>query len=403
MDIHDLSDQFPVTRKFNFQDNAAVAPISHRAAQAIRGYAEQAEHSGPVDSEWYNRAHHVRELAAQLLNASTEEITFSKNTSEGLSFVANGLPWHQGDNVVTTAAEFPANIYPWMNLAPRGVQLKTVPEHDGRIPLEQLIDAIDSHTRLVTISAVQFASGFRTDLAALGHACRSKGVLFCVDAIQALGVLPVDVQAMQIDFLSADGHKWLCGPEGAGIFYSRRECLHQLRPSAPGWVCMINAEDFGQYQFEFRPDARRFDSGSYNIAGILGLGGSLELWLELGIDRIARHVLNLTDRLAAGLTRKGYRVISDRSPTHASGIVAFTSDRHDHSQIRRQLRQQHRVIISCRQGRLRASPHVYNTPRQIDELIDLLPAHGSTVACPQHASTSSIAATIPIDRSQASK
>ena len=375
MDIHDLSDQFPITRKFNFQDNAAVAPISHRAAQAMRECVEQAEQNGPIDSEWYNRAHRVRELAAQLLNASTEEITFTKNTSEGLSFVANGLPWNHGDNVVTTAVEFPANIYPWMNLESRGVQLKMVPEHDGRIPLEQIIDAIDSHTRLVTISAVQFASGFRTDLAALGHACRSKGVLFCVDAIQALGVLPVDVQAMQIDFLSADGHKWLCGPEGAGIFYCRRELLGQLRPSAPGWVCMVGAEDYGQYQFEFRSDARRFDSGSYNIVGILGLGGSLELWFELGVDRIAHHVLNLTGRLADGVAAKGYRVISDRSKTHASGIVAFASDRHDHSQIRRRLRQQHRVIISCRLGRLRASPHVYNTPEQIDQLIELLPAH----------------------------
>ena len=375
MNIHDLSDEFPITRKFNFQDNAAVAPISHRAARAMRRYVEQAEQSGPVDNEWYNQAHRVRELAAQLLNASAEEITFTKNTSEGLTFVANGLSWSRGDNVVTSAVEFPANIYPWMNLESHGVRLKMVPEHDGRIPLEQIIDAIDSHTRLVTISAVQFASGFRTDLAALGHACRAKGVLFCVDAIQALGVLPVDVQTMQIDFLSADGHKWLCGPEGAGIFYCRRELLAQLRPSAPGWVCMVDADDYGQYRLEFRSDARRFDSGSYNIVGILGLGGSLELWLELGVDRIAHRVLDLTDRLTDGVTAKGYRVISDRSKTHASSIVAFTSDRHDQSQIRRQLRQQHRVIISCRQGRLRASPHVYNTPEQIDQLIELLPAH----------------------------
>ncbi|HUW83297.1 MAG TPA: aminotransferase class V-fold PLP-dependent enzyme [Phycisphaerae bacterium] len=400
MDIHDLSNEFPITRQYNFLDNAAVAPISRRAAQAMHAYVDQAQESGPVDSEWYARADRVRQLAAQLLNASTEEVTFIKNTSEGLSFVANGLPWHQGDNVVTAAGEFPANIYPWMNLAPRGVQLKMVPEHDGCIPLEQLIEAIDSRTRLVTISAVQFASGFRTDLAALGHACRQKGVLLCVDAIQALGVLPIDVQAMQIDFLSADGHKWLCGPEGAGIFYCRRELLGQLHPSTPGWVCMVDAKDYGRYHFEFRPDARRFDSGSYNIAGILGLGGSLELLLELGVDRIARHVLDLTDRLAAGLTGKGYRVISDRSPTHASGIVAFASGRHDHSQIRQWLHHQHRVIISCRRGRLRASPHVYNTPRQIDELIELLPAHGCAAACPQRTSASCIAAPTAIDRSQ---
>ncbi|MFQ6048532.1 MAG: aminotransferase class V-fold PLP-dependent enzyme, partial [Phycisphaerae bacterium] len=291
MQIEDIRSQFPVTANFNFQDNAGVAPLSRPAAQAMRAYIDHAERHAYLDSHWYRQADRVRQLAAKLINASPEEVTFVKNTSEGICLVANGLKWNTGDNVVTTAVEFPANIYPWMNLAAQGVHLKMVGEENGRIPLDKLIAAVDSRTRVVAISAVQYASGFRTDLAALGQACQEKGVLLCVDAIQALGVLPIDVRQMHIDFLSADGHKWLCGPEGAGIFFCRKELLGYVHPSQPGWMCMVNAEDYGNYQFEFRRDARRFDSGSYTIAGIFGLGGSLELLLQIGIEQVAHHVL----------------------------------------------------------------------------------------------------------------
>jgi selenocysteine lyase/cysteine desulfurase len=375
MDADKIRAEFPITRNFNFQDNAGVAPLSRRAAQAMRRYVDQAEQNAAIEGEWYKHADHVRQLAAALLNASAQEITFVKNTSEGLCLVANGLKWNTGDNIVTAAVEFPANVYPWMNLAASGVHLKMIPEDNGQVPTEKIIQAIDSRTRLVTLSAVQYASGCRMDLEAIGRACQDKGTLLCVDAIQALGVLPIDVRAMHIDFLSADGHKWLCGPEGAGIFFCRRELLEYLRPSEPGWMCMANAEAYGKYQFEFRRDARRFDSGSYNIAGIYGLGASLELLLEIGLEPITRHVLALTDRLAAGLRDKGYRVVSPRLNGQASGIVAFTSDVHDHHHVQQHLQAEHRVVIAVREGRLRASPHVYTSLEEIDQLLRLLPAH----------------------------
>ncbi len=253
--------------------------------------------------------------------------------------------------------------------------MKTIDEQDGRIPLAGMIDAIDSRTRLVAVSAVQYASGHRVDLVLLGQACRRRGVLFCVDAIQALGVLPIDVRAMHIDFLAADGHKWLCAPEGAGVFYCRRELLTQLQPSTVGWMCMKNFRDYGNYQFEFLDDARRFDSGSYNVAGICGLGGSIQLLLEIGIDNIAQRVLDLTDQIAAQVARKGYRLVSSRRPGEASGIVAFTSPAHDHKAVQQCLLAEHRIVISVREGRLRASPHFYNTATEIEQLVDLLPQH----------------------------
>ncbi|MHC4444389.1 MAG: aminotransferase class V-fold PLP-dependent enzyme [Planctomycetota bacterium] len=375
MDLRSIREQFPITQHYNFQNNAAVAPLSKPASEAMKQYADQVCAYATLQSEFYRHAETVRRLSANLINASPDEVTFIKNTTEGIGWVANGLDWEAGDNVVTTGVEFPANIYPWMGLGERGVELKMVPEEDGRVPVERIIEAMDNRTRVLTISAVQYASGYRADLALLGKICRKRSILFCVDAIQALGVLPVDVRAMNIDFLSSDGHKWLCAPEGCGIFYCRRDLIGKLRPVMSGWICMVDAQDYGHYQYKFLDNARKFDTGSFNLSGICGLGSSIKLLLDMGIDKIADHVLMLTDRLVEGIRNKGYRIISSRRPGEASGIVAFVSDVHDQKKIVDELKNDHRVVISLREGRLRASPHVYNTVGQIDQLIELLPNH----------------------------
>ncbi len=375
MEIEAVRAQMPIVREYNFMDHAAVGPLSGRAGAAMRRFLDEAEKHAYARGGLFPESQRVRQLAGKLLNCHSEEITFVKSTSEGISFVANGLQFSHGDNIVTTAVEFPANIYPWMNLREVGVQLKMVPEDKGRIPLERIIDLIDERTRVVAISSVQFASGFRTDLATLGQACQERGILFCVDAIQSLGCLPIDVRAMKIDFLSADGHKWLLSPEGAGIFYCRHELLGLLRPSHVGWAAVKNAMDFCDYKLDFRDDARRFDSGSYNLVGIWGMGASIEWLLELGIENIWTRVQSLTNRLATGVRAKGYRLVSSREPSEASGIVAFVSDTHDHARLVNHLRQEYRTVIASREGRLRVSPHFYNTEEEIDQLIDHLPGH----------------------------
>ena len=374
-DIEAIRNDMPVVKQYSFMDHAAVAPLSGRAGTAMRRFLEEAENHGYARGGLYPESKRVRKLASKLVNCHPEELTFVKNTSEGMCHVANGLQFSRGDNIVSTASEFPANVYPWMNLQQSGVHFKMVPEDGGRIPLERIVEAIDSRTRLVTVSAVQYASGFRTDLAALGNACQERGVLFFVDAIQALGCLPIDVKAMKIDFLSADGHKWLLGPEGAGIFYCRQELFGLVRPTGVGWLSVKDAQDFDHFNLEFRDDARRFDGGSYNLAGIWGLGASLEWLLELEIDKIWNRVRMLTDRLAEGVREKGYRVVSSRNPGESSGIVAFVSDTHAHSRLVSHLRQEHRTVIAARRGRLRVSPHFYNTEREIEKLISLLPGH----------------------------
>lgn len=370
---------FPVLARRDFFNHAGVAPIPRVAADAIRRYAQQAETDVYLDSGWYRDVEACRATAARLINASPDEVALVKNTGEGLSIVARGIDWHPGDRIVTTAVEYPSNIYPWLELRQtRRVELIMVPERDTvdgtrSVSEDELLAAADHpRTRMVTLSHVQYASGQRMDVARVGRFCRERGILFCVDAIQSIGVLPVDVQAMDVDFLAADGHKWMLGPEGAGIFFIRRRLLDKVRPLSIGWMNVVNAQDFGDYDYTLRPDARRFECGSWSIPGFLGLAASLTLLESIGIDRVFARVRMLGDRLASGLADRGWRVISGRSEGQVSGSVVFVSDRHDHREVFNQLRGR-RIEIALREGRLRASPHFYNTEQQVDRLLDALP------------------------------
>lgn len=375
MDWKAIRDEFPITRNYIFMNHAAAAPLSKRAADGVRTYLDHAESNSYLRGGFFRQIDRIRGQIGMLINANADEIALTKNTSEGISFVANGLNWHSGDNVVITSVEFPANVYPWQALRPTGVQVRTVLEEEGRIPLERVMEAIDSRTRVVAISSVQFASGFRTDLATLGELCQSKGVFLCVDACQSLGAFPIDVKAMNIDFLAAGGHKWLCAPEGTGILFVKRDLLGHLRPSTIGWMSMRKPFVFGKYEFEFADSARRFEAGSHNFAGVFGLGEAVELALEIGIENISQRLISLTDRLIEGVRGKGYRVVSSRHRAEASAIVAFVSDQHDQEKIQQHLEQEHRIVIAVRCGRLRASPHFYISEQEIDQLVDCLPKH----------------------------
>jgi selenocysteine lyase/cysteine desulfurase len=314
----------------------------------------------------------VRRLAGQLLNADPLDIAFIKNTSEGIGIVAEGLLWQAGDNVVTTEDEYPANLYPWMNLAGRGVELRRVPSRDGRILLDDLRAALDERTRLVSLSFVEYASGFRNDLAAVGAMCREKGVLFFVDAIQGLGVLPLDVRSTPIDFLAADGHKWLLGPEGAGLFWIRRELIERLHPVGVGWNSVIDSRNFSRVEFRLKPHAGRWESGSLNVGGILALGANLELLLALGIDAIAERVLHLTDYLCEHAAKIGLEVYSSRRRDETSGIVSLVVPGDVRAIVRRC--RDVGIVVNQRAGRLRVSPHAYNTTEELDRLVELLGA-----------------------------
>ncbi|MDE0484349.1 MAG: aminotransferase class V-fold PLP-dependent enzyme [Candidatus Poribacteria bacterium] len=368
--------EFPVTKSYVYMNHAGVAPLSRRVRDAMVGFVEDATVNGAVNVDsWTETVEMCRSVAAQLVNADATEIAFMKNTTQGILIAANGIDWHQGDNVVTTAVEFPANVYPWWSLKERyGVQTRMVPERDGRIHLEDIIEAIDERTRVVTISHVEFASGYRNDIKAIGEICRERDVWFVVDAIQSLGAIEVDVKSSHIDILAADGHKWLLAPEGAAIFYCAKDKLERLINTNVGWASVVNPREFLDYDLTQKPDATRFEEGSYNSTGLYGLKAAIDLLLEIDVSNIETRILELTSGLIKGLNAKGYRVITPKSDSERSGIVVFESDHYTPAELFTLLNERN-IITAERGSGVRVSPHFYNTELEIADLLEVLPTH----------------------------
>lgn len=376
------ADAFPILRHWDFYNHAGVSPLPRVAAEAFARFSMEVAGDAYLGAHWHDDIEKLRRTAGALINADAAEITFIRNTSEGLSIVANGIDWKPGDRIITTTVEYPANIYPWMAAARRyGAEVVMVPEKKDAaghavVLLEDILkEAAHPKTRLVTLSHVEFASGQRHDLARIGTLCREQGKLLCVDAIQSVGVVPVDVKAMNIDYLSADGHKWMLGPEGAGIFYCRRELLDKTRPLIVGWLNVVNAMDFAHYDYTLKPDARRFEAGSHNVAGLLALKASLDMISGIGIDAITARIKHLGDRLAARLVEKGYTLLSVRNGQQFGGSIVFSSPVHDNKALVERFRKEYRIELAFRVGRIRCAPHFYNTDQQLDRLADLLPVH----------------------------
>jgi cysteine desulfurase / selenocysteine lyase len=374
MDWEVFRAEFPVTRRWAFLNHAAVSPLPMRGQRALETWAKDMADNGIANEpQWRRRIEQVRGLAGRLLNAEPSDIAFIKNTSEGIGIVAEGFRWEPGDNVVTAAEEFPSNIYPWLNLADRGVELRIVPLRDGRVDIDDLRNALDGQTRIVTLSSVEYSTGFRNDLNLVGELCRERGILFFVDGIQSLGVFPLDVQKAPVDFVSADGHKWLLSPEGAGLFWIRRELVERLHPVGIGWNSVVNSLDFATLHFQLKPHAGRWESGAMNVAGIHALGESLALLLDAGIPAVAERVLEITDYLCAKAESGGMQIHSSRREGEKSGIVSLTVPGHDaHALVRRA--KDAGILITTRSGCLRISPHAYNTRAEIDHLLDVLRA-----------------------------
>ena len=362
----------PVARKWAYFDHAAVAPLTRSAAEAIDLWlAQSSEEGDTVWPEWSAQVSQCRQLAAQLIGAGEDEIALVPNTTAGINLVAEGLDWRPGDNIVTLADEFPANIYPWMNLAQLGVETRLVATDEGRVTPEQIAAHCDDRTRVVSVSWVAFSSGCRRSLRPLADVAHEYGALFLVDAIQGLGVFPIDVVRDDIDALAADGHKWLLAPEGAGIAYVRREWLDRLKPIGVGWNSVQNAGQFQEIEFNLKTSAARYEGGTYNTPGFIGLGASMEVLLTLGATTVADAVLEFTDKACAELSAAGAIVYSPRDGDERSGIVSFEIPLRDPQEVRRQCLSQG-VALNCRGGRLRLSAHAYNNHADLERLIKIV-------------------------------
>jgi len=371
LDLLRLRDEeFPVTRECVYLNHAGVGPLSQRAATRMAMMAETVSRSG--DRLWPDRmeeADRVRGLAARLLGArESHEVAFVENTSTALSLVAEGLDWQPGDNVVGAALEFPSNVYPWMGLASRGVEYRQVEERDGRIDPGEILARLDSRTRMLALSWVQYASGFRSDLARLGRACRERGILFVVDVIQGLGALPLDVEADFVDVAAASAHKWLLGPEGIALLYVSDRVVERLRPARAGWRSMRDPFQWTAYDLTWNQGARRFESGTLNAYGIVALGGSLEVLLNVGAEEIEPRVLALADLAARGLEGLGFSVVSSRRRGETSGIVTAVPPGRNAQELIKPL-DQRGIVVAARAGRLRIAPHFYNTADEIERCL----------------------------------
>jgi cysteine desulfurase/selenocysteine lyase len=371
MDLTAYRAEFPITETYVFLNHAAVAPVSQRVSRAVSSLAEEMCRCG-IDGypRWMEGVEAARRQAARLLSAGAHEIAFVTNTSEGLSVVAGGLDWRVGDRVLVARPDFPSNIYPWMDLERKGVAVDYVSRREGRIQVEDLEKALRPGTRLLTVSSVDFLSGYRADLAAMGAFCCQKGLLFCVDGIQSLGLVPVDVKGCQIHFLSAGSHKWLLGPMGCGVLYVAQEVVDLLHPRGVGWKSVRGENDFFTIRLDFKPDALRFEPGSLNLLGIYGLGGALNLLLEVGVARIFEGVLAVNDLFVQGLRQRRLKIVTPLERASRSGILSFVPQADPKKTFYTFMEE--KIMVSERKGLIRLSPHFYNSEADVRRFFEVL-------------------------------
>lgn len=360
---------FPIVDECLFLDHARVAPLSTRVEDAIVRFAAEATRDLRMRYPYWNeRAEDVRRACGRLVGASPDQVAFVKNTSEALSYVAEGFDWRPGDVVVTADREFPSNVYPWLGLARLGVETRLLDPGPAGISVDDVARALDERVRMVALSAVSYGAGERLELAAIGGLCQERGVLFVVDGIQAIGAIEVDLARDGMDCIAADGHKWLCAPEGAGFMAVSDRLLARLRPVQLGWKSVMNADTYHPYDLNLRRDAAKLEAGSLGLLGLHALGAAVDLTLEVGLATIESRLGELVALLEEGFARRGLEVrgrdVSRPAPRRA-GIVSFVPKRAP-ERVRQDLWERG-VASTVRFGGLRLSPHHYQDDRDVEQ------------------------------------
>ena len=366
---------FPITQRAIYFNHAAVSPPPITTIQAVEAQLRDVHENGSANfRSWLTVKEQARELLAGLLGARPEQVAFMRNTSDSLSTVANGIAWRPGDNIVTFSREFPSNIYPWLRLRDAfGVEVRMCEEREGRIDVSELESLIDHKTRLVAMSHVQYASGFRIDLERLGRAARRHDALFVVDSIQALGVIPTDVEAELIDVAAGASHKWLLAPEGVGYLYLSDRARERIQPTLVGWISVPNPEDYFNFEQGWNRGTLAWETGTGPAALFHGFKASLELLHRFGVQKIATYLEELTDYLCERLRGKRYEVVSSRAPGEKSQIVCIRHiDGLSAMALYHQLNTKN-IVTAPRGDRLRIAPHFYNTTTEVDQFVEALP------------------------------
>ncbi|MBF6589935.1 MAG: aminotransferase class V-fold PLP-dependent enzyme [Ktedonobacterales bacterium] len=364
---------FPVARQYAYLNHASVCAPPLPITRAVSRFLEAVGRCGSMAYDHYaSEEASVRARFARLIGAAPDAIALAKNVSDALMMVASGLNWYPGQNIVTGEGEFPANVYPWLNLRERGVEVRIVPSRGGRLSLDDIAARIDARTRLVTLSFVEFGSGQRHDLAAAAALAHTHGALFGVDGVQGVGALRLDVAASAIDFLACASPKWLLGPSYAGLLYIRPALLHRLRAIPHGWTSVRAPEHLTDFAQPLRADAARLECGTNSLTALVGLGAALDLLEAAGMEDVERRVLGLAALVRAGLAARQHEILSPHGPNEHSGIVCFrprfrpsVSGTPSAERLVIALAEHSGVVVSARQGCVRVSPHFYNTPEEI--------------------------------------
>jgi cysteine desulfurase/selenocysteine lyase len=368
--------EFPVTKNKVFLAHAGVCALPRRVTEAVAKYAVDCTQGDQEDMFPASRMIRTRELAAQLIGATSQEVAFVGPTSLGLSLVAEGLKFRRNDNILVYQDDYPSNVYPWMHLAEKGVEVRFLNIRNlGQIRSIDVLGQVDENTRLVALASAHFVAGYRVDLETIGKALHKRNILFCVDAIQTLGAFPTPLE--HVDFLAADAHKWLLGPCAAGIMFVRKEQQEFLQPIVHGWHNVKCPSYVAQDDMVYRSDARKYEAGSANLLGLAALEASFELLLEVGLENITQELLRKRAWLVPALQAKGYQVLhADVPPPHASGIVTFHRPDTDLTALHATLLEKN-IITSLRADRagnkfIRLSPHFYNTDVELQRVLDLV-------------------------------
>ncbi|MFH0988803.1 MAG: aminotransferase class V-fold PLP-dependent enzyme [bacterium] len=382
--LAEIRSRFPhIAKGWIHFNHASTAPLSTPVVMAMTEYLQERSY-GKLEtySTDLKRIIESKDSIRTIINAeSTDRLALCGNTSDALNIITSGLPWKSGDQVILNNLEFPANVYPYIPLKKLGVELEVLNCPDGKITADQIFSAVTSRTRAIALSAVQFLSGYRADLKSIGEYCRARGILFLVDGIQAVGAVHIDVQNMNIDALAAGAQKWQLSPQGSGFLYLTETLQSMINQKYFGWLGVVEPWDFFNYEQQPAASARRYEGGTLNIPCIYGMNAALKMFVELGMDRIEQHILSLTRMLIEGiLSNERIRLLSPIQDEERAGIVTIQLPTDvDVSKIHEAL-MSHKILISLREGRIRFSPHFYNTPEEIETTMETL----REICCPQH-------------------
>jgi|ERR1700682_2407925 len=373
MDPLEARNLFPLVERYIHMNHAGVSPMSERARAAIELVIDASVNRPYPDGWAQEEANRVRGLVALLINASSDSIGLTRSTGHGISLLAEGLDWKAGDNVVGAVGEYPANVYPWMGLAARQVEYRQAKPFEGRVTPESVFSLVDSRTRVVALSHVQFWNGFRLDIETIGAECRRRGIVFAVDIMQSVGALRVDVGRLPVDFCAAGAGKWLLGRSGIGFLFCTHALLERIRPVIVGARSVANSDRFFDYDLTFAPGARRFEESVVSLLDTAAFGAALELLLEVGVDIVEKRVLDLAARLGEGLAASGCELVEPwpRARAESSGIVSFRKPGSSATAVLRDLNAAH-VVARTHRDFVRLAPHFYNTEEEVDQVLDVL-------------------------------